>query len=89
MSRKYHPDRNPDDPEALANFQKLNHIHNVLSEPSKRSHYDRFGEEDLDEVDSGSEPEAEEGSGEDEKEMDEKSFKDLLNKFKENRSASS
>lgn len=81
-SRKLHPDKNPDDPLALEKFQRLNHIQKILTEPAKRSHYDRFGEADIDEVDSGSEPEAEEDSCEEDKEMTEEAYKELLNQFK-------
>lgn len=76
----YHPDKNPDNPEAIKKFQRLTHIKTILCDPSKRSHYDRFGEQDLEEVDSGDEPEAEEGEDQEE-EMDEEAFKELLKKF--------
>lgn len=74
----HHPDKNPDNPESIKTFQRLNYIKTILCDPTKRSHYDRFGEEDIEEADSGDEPEAEEGSGNEEEEIDEESFKELL-----------
>ena len=43
MAMKYHPDRNPDDPEAEAKFKEAAEAYEVLSDESKRSRYDRFG----------------------------------------------
>ena len=40
LSRKYHPDLNPDDPEAEDKFKSINEAHGVLSNPEKRSRYD-------------------------------------------------
>jgi molecular chaperone DnaJ len=43
LARKYHPDANPDDPEAEARFKELAAAYEVLSDPEKRERYDRFG----------------------------------------------
>jgi len=43
LALKYHPDRNPDDPSAEENFKEASEAYSVLSDPQKRSAYDRFG----------------------------------------------
>lgn len=43
MAMKYHPDRNPDDPEAEAKFKEAAEAYEILRHPDKRSQYDRFG----------------------------------------------
>jgi molecular chaperone DnaJ len=43
LAMKYHPDRNPDNNEALARFKEAKEAHDVLSDPRKRSAYDQFG----------------------------------------------
>ena len=40
---EYHPDRNPDDPEAEESFKACAEAYSVLSDPRKRQMYDRFG----------------------------------------------
>ena len=49
-AHKYHPDRNPDDPESEVKFKEAAEAYEVLSEPSKRQRYDRFGHEGLSSV---------------------------------------
>ena len=43
LARKYHPDTNPNNPQAEANFKELNEAYTVLGDPDKRSKYDRLG----------------------------------------------
>ena len=44
LARKYHPDLNPNDPEAQRKFQEINEANEVLSDPDKRKKYDEYGE---------------------------------------------
>ena len=43
LALKYHPDHNPDDPEAEAKFKEAAEAYDVLQDPEKRARYDRFG----------------------------------------------
>jgi molecular chaperone DnaJ len=43
LAKTYHPDRNPGDKEAEANFKLLSAAYEVLSDPTKRAEYDRQG----------------------------------------------
>src|SRR5690606_33720363 len=43
LALKYHPDRNPDDPNAETHFKEATEAFTVLSDAEKRSAYDRFG----------------------------------------------
>ncbi len=45
LAMKYHPDKNPGDKEAEEKFKELAEAYEVLSDPQKRSQYDRFGHE--------------------------------------------
>ncbi len=47
MAFKYHPDRNPDDPEAESKFKEAAEAYEVLRDSQKRAHYDRFGHEGM------------------------------------------
>lgn len=40
---RYHPDKNPEDPEAAEKFKELNNAHAVLSDLNKRNIYDSYG----------------------------------------------
>ncbi|HMC90068.1 MAG TPA: J domain-containing protein [Gemmataceae bacterium] len=44
LARQYHPDRNPGDKQAEAHFKEVQTAYDVLSDKTKRSQYDRFGE---------------------------------------------
>lgn len=44
LARKYHPDLNPNDPQAKSKFQAINEANEVLSDPEKRKKYDEYGE---------------------------------------------
>lgn len=43
LAKKYHPDRNPDNPEAEAKFKEVSEAYEVLSDQEKREMYNRFG----------------------------------------------
>src|SRR3989304_5413779 len=43
----YHPDKNPGDKEAEANFKKLSEAYEVLSDENKRHMYDQYGADAL------------------------------------------
>src|ERR1041385_2138642 len=43
LAKRYHPDRNPDDPAAEEKFKEASEAYSVLSDAQKRSAYDRFG----------------------------------------------
>ena len=45
MALKYHPDKNPDDPESETKFKEAAEAYEVLRDSEKRSRYDRFGHE--------------------------------------------
>ncbi|MBA3322130.1 MAG: molecular chaperone DnaJ [Pyrinomonadaceae bacterium] len=44
LARKFHPDVNPGDKAAEERFKLITEAHDVLSDPKKRSVYDRFGQ---------------------------------------------
>ncbi len=47
MALQYHPDRNPDNPEAEEMFKEAAEAYEVLSDGDKRARYDQFGHEGL------------------------------------------
>lgn len=48
LAMKHHPDRNPDDAEALNKFKEVQTAYDVLSDTSKRQAYDQFGHAGVD-----------------------------------------
>lgn len=45
VAMKYHPDRNPDSPEAESKFKEASEAYEILSDPEKRAAYDQYGHE--------------------------------------------
>ena len=45
LARKYHPDKNPDDPDSERLFKEVQEAYAVLSNPDQRRQYDMFGHE--------------------------------------------
>ena len=43
LAKKYHPDLNPNNPEAEARFKEAGEAYQILSNPETRAKYDQFG----------------------------------------------
>ena len=43
LAVKFHPDKNPDDPSAEEKFKEISEAYEALSDPEKRTAYDRYG----------------------------------------------
>lgn len=48
VAMKFHPDRNPDDPDADEKFKEATEAYDVLTDAEKRAAYDRFGHAGVD-----------------------------------------
>ena len=56
LSIKFHPDRNPDDPDAQPRYLNIKRAYEVLIDVSKRNTYDLYGEEGLAEIEKRPKP---------------------------------
>jgi len=45
MARDWHPDKNPDNPQAEAMFKLISEAYTILMDDEKRKKYDKFGYE--------------------------------------------
>ncbi|XP_067109714.1 dnaJ homolog subfamily C member 5-like [Osmerus mordax] len=43
LALRYHPDKNPDNPDTAEKFKELNSAHTILSDVTKRNIYDSYG----------------------------------------------
>lgn len=43
LALKYHPDKNPNNPDAAEKFKEVNRAHSILSDLTKRNIYDNYG----------------------------------------------
>lgn len=48
LAMKFHPDRSPDDPEAVEKFKECKEAYEVLTDAQKRAAYDQFGHAGVD-----------------------------------------
>ena len=50
QARKFHPDKNPNDPTATERFQKIGKAYQILSDDNLRAAYDKGGEDGVDDA---------------------------------------
>ncbi|XP_076013508.1 dnaJ homolog subfamily C member 5-like isoform X2 [Genypterus blacodes] len=43
LALRHHPDKNPDNPEAVEKFKEINNANSILSDENKRKIYDEYG----------------------------------------------
>ena len=48
LAMKWHPDKNSGDPSATEKFQRISHAYSTLSDPKKKTYYDKYGTIDED-----------------------------------------
>lgn len=48
LAMKYHPDRNPDDQDAIAKFKECKEAYEILTDSDKKAAYDQFGHAGVD-----------------------------------------
>src|SRR3954469_10478948 len=48
LAMKFHPDRNPDNPKAEAQFKEAKEAYEILCDPNKRAAYDQYGHAGVD-----------------------------------------
>ncbi|MHC1747523.1 MAG: molecular chaperone DnaJ [Cellulosilyticaceae bacterium] len=53
LAKQYHPDTNPDNPEAEAKFKEATEAYEVLSNEDKKAAYDRYGHSAFDQMGGG------------------------------------
>ena len=56
LAMQFHPDRNPNNPQAEEKFKECSEAYAVLSDPDKRAAYDRFGHQAVSGAGSGGNP---------------------------------
>ncbi len=42
LAKQYHPDANPNNPQAAERFKEVSEAHSILADPEKRKHYDQM-----------------------------------------------
>ena len=53
LTKQFHPDRNPNDPEAERRFKEVQEAYEILGDKDKRADYDQFGDAAVGHVETG------------------------------------